>query len=273
MKIRERFAALAEAPDARLDLEEGAILIAAEEYPELDEAGVRAELDRLGTEAATRIASQSDPDARVEALHAYLFDEEGFAGAEAYYDPRNSYLNDVLTRRIGIPITLALVYMSVGRRARLDLRGISFPGHFLVRAAVGEDRYLDAFHGRTLEMGEIETRLAATLGANVALRPEIHLRDATSREILVRMLTNLQQIFAQTGDVDRLLSCCDRILLLTPHNPVALRDRALVYQSLGWFAAAVSDLESALEWAPEGELSLSLSTRRDALRSRMGPVH
>ena len=273
MTIRERFAALAERPDPVLDLEEGAILIAAEEYPELDEAALRGELDRLGENAALRQQGLADPDARIEALQGYLVDEEGFSGAEAYYDPRNSYLNEVLDRRVGIPITLALVYISVGSRAALDLRGISFPGHFLVRAALGEDRYLDAFHGRTLEMGEIETRLAATLGADVPLRPEIHLRDATAREILVRMLTNLQQIFAQQGDVDRLLSCCDRILLLTPHNPVALRDRALVYQNLGWFAAAVSDLDTALEWVPEGELSHSLTARRDALRARMGPVH
>jgi len=271
--IRDRFARLARGDDAELDVEEGAILIAAEEYPDLDPAAVRAELDRLGAHARAVLADAGDADERVERLNRFLFQEQGFEGASEYYDPRNSYLNEVLARRVGIPITLALVYMGVGRRAGLDVRGISFPGHFLVRCAGPEEQIVDAFHGRTLTMRECETRLAAALGPGAALDRALHLRDASTREILVRMLSNLQRIFAEHGDSERLLACCDRILLLTPRSPLALRDRAIVYQRLGWLSAAISDLDNALDAAGESDLARSLRARRDVLRQRLGPVH
>jgi regulator of sirC expression with transglutaminase-like and TPR domain len=273
--IRERFAELASRRDADLglaDLELGAILIAAEEYPDLDLAAVRTALDRLGERASERIAEAGD-GARVERLNRFLFGEERFAGATEYYDPRNSYLNEVLARRCGIPITLALVYIAVAQRAGLDARGISFPGHFLVRCAGREERIIDAFHGRTISPDEIGARLAQALGPTAELRPELHLRDASTREILVRMLANLQRIFGSTGDAERLLACCDRIVLLTPADPIALRDRALVYQRLGWLAAAIADLEAALEVARDAELAGTLARLRDALRARLGRAH
>jgi regulator of sirC expression with transglutaminase-like and TPR domain len=274
--IRERFAELASRRDADLglaDLELGAILIAAEEYPDLDLAVVRNALDRLGERASDRIADASADGARVERLNRFLFGEERFAGATEYYDPRNSYLNEVLARRCGIPITLALVYIAVARRAGLDARGISFPGHFLVRCAGHEEQIIDAFHGRTISQDEIGARLVQALGPHTELRPELHLRDASAREILVRMLGNLQRIFGSTGDAERLLACCDRIVLLMPADPIALRDRALVYQQLGWLAAAIADLEAALEVARDAELAGTLARLRDALRARLGRVH
>jgi regulator of sirC expression with transglutaminase-like and TPR domain len=273
---RERFALLAGRRDADLDLDQlelGAILIAAEEYPDLDPGAVGGALDQLGARASARLAAAADGAERVERLNRFLFEEEGFTGASEYYDPRNSYLNEVLARRCGIPITLALVYMAVGRRAGLDVRGVSFPGHFLVRCAGRDERIIDAFHGRTLSLGECEARLATALGPGAELRPELHLRDASAREILVRMLANLQRIFAGHGDADRLLACCDRIVLLTPGDPVALRDRALVYQQLGWFAPAIADLEAALSHATDLDLVAALVRHRDALRERLGPVH
>jgi regulator of sirC expression with transglutaminase-like and TPR domain len=274
--IRERFADLASRRDADLshaDLELGAILIAAEEYPALDLGAVRGALDRLGERAGERLAGAPAGGARVERLNRFLFGEEGFAGAREYYDPRNSYLNEVLARRCGIPLTLAIVYIAVARRAGLDARGISFPGHFLVRCAGRDEQIIDAFHGRTISLGECEARLANALGPGTALRPELHLRDASAREILVRMLANLQRIFGSSGDAERLLACCDRIVLLTPADPLALRDRALVYQRLGWLAAAVADLDAALEHAADGELSDAIARLRDALRARLGRAH
>ena len=270
---RHRFARLASAPEAEIDVEEGAILIAAEEYPDLDVADVRAELDRLGDAARLALADAGDGAERVSRLNRLLFEELGFEGASEYFDPRNSYLNEVLERRVGIPITLALVYIGVGRRAEMDVRGISFPGHFLVRCAGDEEQIVDAFHGRTLTQRECAARLASALGPDVALDPTVHLRDATPREILVRMLSNLQRIFAERGDAERLLACCDRILLLMPRSVPALRDRALLYQRLGWIAAAIGDLEAALEVADEPRVVHSLAERRDALRQRLGPVH
>jgi len=276
LTVRERFAELARRGDAELDygdLEWGAIWIAAEEYPQLDADAVRAELDRLGEAAREKLEGAGDDAGRVERLNRYLFEEEGFAGANEYYDPRNSYLNEVLERRCGIPITLALVYIGVGRRAGLDVRGIPFPGHFLVRCGGREQRIVDAFHGRTLSTRECELRLAAALGPAARLEPEILLRDATAREILVRMLSNLRGIFAERGDAERLLACCDRVVLLTPRDPLALRDRALVYQQLGWLAPAIADLDAALSNAPPGDLARALRRRRDALRERLGPVN
>jgi len=273
---RELFADLASRRDADLgaaDLELGAILIAAEEYPELDLAAVFRALDQLGERASERLAGEPEGAARVERLNRFLFGEEGFAGASEYYDPRNSYLNEVLARRCGIPITLALVYIAVARRAGIDARGISFPGHFLVRCTGREGRIVDAFHGRTISLEECEARLASALGPGTELRPEVHLRDASAREILVRMLANLQRIFAGSGDSERLLACCDRIVLLTPADPIALRDRALVYQRLGWFAAAIADLEAALERASDAGLAEALARLRDALRARLGRLH
>jgi regulator of sirC expression with transglutaminase-like and TPR domain len=268
---RDRFAELASRRDENLglaELELGAVLIAAEEYPELDVDGVRDALDALAARARERLADTEGAE-RVERLNRFLFGEEGFAGATEYYDPRNSYLNEVLARRCGIPITLAIVYIAVARRADIDARGISFPGHFLVRCAGREEQIIDAFHGRTITLDDCEARLATALGPGAELRPELHLRDASAREILLRMLANLSRIFAGQGDAERLLACCDRVVLLAPGDPIALRDRAMVYQRLGWFAPAVADLDSALDCSGDAELADALTRLRDALRARL----
>jgi regulator of sirC expression with transglutaminase-like and TPR domain len=274
---RDRFAELAGRRDADLgpaEIEHGALLIAAEEYPALDLAAVARALDSLGAAAREQLAREPEGAARVERLNRFLFSEQGFSAASDYYDPRNSYLNEVLARRCGIPITLALVYVAVARRAGLDARGVAFPGHFLVRCpGRDEERIVDAFHGRTISFAECEARLAHAVGPGTPLRPELHLRDASARETLVRMLANLQRIFAGRGDAERLLACCDRIVLLTPRDANALRDRALVYQQLGWLAAAISDLESAVAHARDADTAAALERRRDALRARLGRVH
>src|SRR6185295_14182596 len=143
--------------------------------PALDLRAVPSVLDQLGERASERLASVPAGAERVERLNRFVFGEEGFAGASEYYDPRNSYLNEVLARRCGIPITLAIVYMAVARRAGVDARGISFPGHFLVRCAGRDERIIDAFHGRAITLGECEARLASALGPGARLRPELHL--------------------------------------------------------------------------------------------------
>ena len=270
---RDAFARIARLPDAEIDLAEAALWIAAEEHPGVDVAESLRRLDALAEALAPGWPQGGTLADRVARLNRYLFAEQGFRGNQRdYYDPRNSYLDQVIDRRLGIPITLAIVYMAVASRLGLDCRGISFPGHFLVRCADG-DEIVDAFYGRTLGRDECEARLANALGPGVELRPELHLRDATPREILVRMLANLQRIFASRGDAERLLACCDRILLLTPRDPMALRERALVYEQLGWVAAAVADLETAVVALSPGPARTKLRARCDALRRRMGPAH
>ena len=247
--IRARFERLAATPDADLDVEEGAILIAAEEYPDLDVDAVSAELDLLGDEAKRMLAGIDAPADRIEKLNQFLFEDLGFEGASEYFDPRNSYLNEVIDRRVGIPITLALVYIGVGSRAGLDLRGVSFPGHFLVRTPGEPPVILDAFDGSLVSVVDCERRLKAALGPTAILDPAL-LGAATPREILVRMLGNLKNGFLGDGDWISAIDCCDRLLLVAPELASELRDRGILWTRLGFVAPAIEDLERFLERVP-----------------------
>ncbi len=236
---RDEFARIAALKDSGIDLAEAALWIAAEEYPGLDVPAYLARLDDLAQAAAPTLPKGADLSFRVAHLNRFLFVECGFRGnRNAYYDPRNSYLNEVIERRLGIPITLSLVYMAVAERVGLDTSGLSFPGHFLLKC-VGERQagvdasadegerevVVDAFAGGTLSFAECEGRLSAAAGRPVALDPALHLRAASRREVLVRVLTNLKQIFLSRDDHGAALSCCDRILLLTPGAPRELEER------------------------------------------------
>ncbi len=254
---RERFAALARLPDDRIDLAEGALLVAAEACPDLVVARHVAELDALAREAAPAVQVLEGAAERVDALRAFVT-EQGFRGnRDDYYDPRNSYLNEVLARRTGIPITLALVYLELGRRLGVSLAGISFPGHFLVRhgrarSGGGADLpaiVVDPFSGATLSDDDVRERFKLAMGPEA--RFELRwLRPATPREILIRLLGNLKQIHVQREELESALACCDRILLLAPEAALELRDRGLVHQRLECFGAAVADLERFLALSP-----------------------
>jgi regulator of sirC expression with transglutaminase-like and TPR domain len=271
---REQFAALARLPDAKLDTALAALWIAAEEYPSLDPAVHLARLDALAAAAAPGLEGAWDDPERAERLLRFLHDEQGFVGNESSYDdPRNSFLNEVLERRTGIPITLSLVLVEVARRAGLPLSGVSFPGHFLVKLEGPELRVLDPFHGRVLEPSDCRARLHAALGVDAVFRPELHLRAATPREILVRMLTNLKHLYLRARDFGRTLACCERILLLLPDTPLELRDRGLVYERLECFAAAAHDLERFVELAPDDESAPAIRERLRALRARPHRLH
>jgi regulator of sirC expression with transglutaminase-like and TPR domain len=272
-EAREAFERIARSPDATIDPVEGALWIAAEEYAGLPVAGYLGRLDALAEAAAPVVASETGLHDRVAALNQFLYEQERFSGnASDYYDPRNSYLNQVIDRRSGIPITLALVYMGVGRRLSLDVRGISFPGHFLLKCGEEDELLVDPFAGTVLSREACRERLVAALGREVPLTREL-LRAASPREILVRMLSNLKQIFLQTRDFERALSCCERILLLTPDVAGELRDRAGVYAQLGYLAAAAADLDRLVEVAPDDPFATAAKEQRDALRRRVGPLH
>jgi regulator of sirC expression with transglutaminase-like and TPR domain len=271
---RERFAELARLPDAKIDLALAALWIAAEEYPSLDVHAYLARLDALAAAAAPRLAGSAPDAERAEGLLRFLFQEQGLHGDEkSYDDPRNSYLNEVLDRRTGIPITLSLVLVEVARRVGLALCGVSFPGHFLVKLDGPPLRVLDPFFGRVLELSECRARLHAALGPDAVFEPERHLRAATPREILVRMLTNLKHLHLRARDLGRTLACCERILLLTPDSPTELRDRGLVFEQLECFAAAAQDLERFLQHAPDDETAPAIRDRLRALRARPLRLH
>ena len=225
---RDEFARLAALPDGEIDLAEAALWIAAEEYPQLDVAGYLEKLAALSEKLALDWPRDADLARRVQRLNRFLFAEQGLRGNTSnFYDPRNSYLNEVIDRKLGIPITLCILYIAVGRRLGLDVRGISFPGHFLAKCT-GDDGaaiVVDAFAGVALSFAECQKRLDAVTDRPTRLDPALHLRAASNGEILVRVLTNLKQVFLSRGDLEGALSCCDRILLLTPDAPLEQRDR------------------------------------------------
>ena len=272
---RQAFAALARRPDPDIPLAETALWVAAEEYPSLDVAGYLDRLDRLARELAPRLAGADTDWERAARLVRFLHGEKGFAGnREAYDDPRNSFLNEVLERGRGLPITLSIVYVEAGRRAGLAVAGIGFPGHFLARVGAGEmPIVIDAFDGRIATRSDCEARLKAALGTRVAFDPALHLRAATPREILVRLIGNLKHVYVRIRDYERALACCDRILMLVPDAPTELRDRALVYERLECFAAAAADFERFVEVMPPGEASAAAATRLSELRRRVGLLH
>lgn len=248
---RKRFAELAARSDAEIDLAEAALCIAQEEYPDLDVDTYLTRLDDLGLAAREQIGPDLPSAEQISRLNHFLFVENGFSGdQDDYYDPRNSFLNDVIDRRKGIPITLSLLYCELARRIDLPIHGVSFPGHFLVRYTGEPEVIIDPFFGRVITRKECARRLANIYGSQTKFRHEM-LAPAGPREILARMLGNLKQIFIERSDFERALSCSERILLVQPASPLELRDRGIIYQRLECFAAAVRDLERFLELAPD----------------------
>lgn len=272
-----RFPALAAALSRRADavgLAEAALALAAEFHPRLDAASYLARLDVLAEQAAGALRPARDDAERVEALIEHLFGREGFRGnSDDYYDPRNSFLNDVLDRRTGIPITLALIYVEVGRRCQLPVEGIAFPGHFLVRfGGEGGGFLIDAFFGRTVSDDECEERLRAVLGPEARFDRE-GLRPATCGEVVVRMLANLKHAYARRRELREAVGCCDRLLLLCPDAPGELRDRGLLYEELECWGPALQDLERFLALAPADPAADSVRERVDTLRPRASRIH
>jgi regulator of sirC expression with transglutaminase-like and TPR domain len=250
---RKRFAELALGPDDRIGLAEAALLIAQEEYPSLDIPAYVGRLDELAAAAAGDVRPGLAPAQQIARLNHFLFVECGFAGnSDHYYDPRNSFLNDVLDRRTGIPITLSLVYSEVAQRLDLPVYGVSFPGHFLAKYVGDPEIIIDPFFGTVISTDECAQRLRGIYGDDAQLDQRL-LRPATVREILARMLSNLKQVYVQKSDFERALACVDRILLLAPDTPRELRDRGIIYQRLECFAAALQDFERYLRLAPDDD--------------------
>ncbi|HZI92774.1 MAG TPA: tetratricopeptide repeat protein [Patescibacteria group bacterium] len=249
----ETFRDLVSAPDEAIDLAGAALLFARDEYPDLDVAAYRSMLQRMSDEARPRVARViGNPFAAIDALNTYLFSEQGFRGNHAeYFDPRNSFLNEVLDRRRGIPITLSLVYMEVAAGAGFPVQGVGFPGHFLVRHASGDRELLiDPFHGGEILLAEdCRKRLALAYGDQVPLEARFF-KTAGKRAILTRMLQNLLHVYAQAQDHERVLRVVERLGDLAPGSPHHLRDRSAAHAGLGHYARALSDLERYLLVAP-----------------------
>ncbi len=275
---RRRFAAIAARPDVEINLAEAALVIAQEEYPDLDITAYQHLLEQFGDGARCRVGAAAisargglGPRGVVDALNRYLYEECGFHGnREAYYDPRNSFLNEVLDRRTGIPITLALVYIEVGRQVGLPLVGIGFPGHFLVGCdAPGERLLIDPFDGgRLLTDADCAAILSRLHGRRVPLARH-HLAPIGPRLFLVRMLANLKGIYLEREDCARALAAVDRILALVPDSADERRDRGLLHLKLQAFSLAAADLDAYLVARPNApdreQVSRYLMTVRQIL--------
>lgn len=239
------------------DLAEGALAIAAHEYPEIDIGACLQRLQEMADALRRRLRPDISPSETLIALNHYLFDELGFRGNAAdYYDPRNSYLSDVIERRLGIPISLSVVYIDVGRRLGLPLDGISFPSHFLVRCALRTGvLVLDPFaKGASIGVEELRRRLGEEVdGASPSEANLLHtlLRTASVPEILARMLRNLRAIYLHHGDLAKALWAADRIVSLLPDAAAEYRERGLIYLELECFRAALTDLRRYAALAPQ----------------------
>jgi regulator of sirC expression with transglutaminase-like and TPR domain len=251
-----------------IDLARAALAIAREEYPQLDEARYLRALDEFAAQVLRGLPPGALAERKVGRLNAVLFHELGFTGNQGdYYDPRNSFLNEVIDRRTGIPITLSLLYLEVGRRCGLRVDGVAFPGHFLCKVTLDEGELIvDAYNrGQLLGLAEIKRRLAAAVGDAARFDTRL-LRAARPKEVLARMLQNLRSIYLDRSDLPRALSAVDRQLLVQPDDPRVLRDRARLCEQLGGTEAAAADLEKALSLEPNASDAAALRARVDRLR-------
>ncbi|MFY9557716.1 MAG: tetratricopeptide repeat protein [Blastocatellia bacterium] len=251
-KARSRFAELVSRDGDQINLAQAALLIAAEEYPRLDVDAYLEKLDVFGDLARERAADARDPFDVISALNSTLFERLGFRGnRESYYDPRNSFLNEVIDRHIGIPITLTVVYIEVARRIGFPVKGVGLPFHFIaLHEAEGGAVYIDPFNqGRLLGAAGCAQLVAEMGGGKIEMLPS-HLEPVSNTQILIRMLSNLLGIYAAT-DHRRALALTERILLIDPHSTAHIRDRGLLLGSVGDTVTAISELERYLLLAPK----------------------
>ncbi len=261
MGAPDPFAELLARDEAEIDLARACLLVAADAYPGLDVDGYLGEIERLAARLRGRLPPRGGAEERVLALNQFLFDHLGYSGnAGNYYDPRNSFLNEVIDRRTGIPITLSVLYLEIGRRIGLELEGVSFPGHFLVRLRLrGAMLVLDPFSGgEALAEADLRARLQRVIPESAAggepveaLPLDPFLEPAGKRQILARLLRNLKGIYRDADKPQRLLEVLNRMLVVVPEAHGELRERGLLYQRLECYRAALKDLQDYSALAPE----------------------
>ena len=239
----ERLGHLAE---DQIDLAVASVLIAQSRYPELEGESELDALDSMASVLTDRIQQSKDdsPLHTMNLLSGWLYEELQYKGNhENYYDPRNSYINDIIDRRTGIPIALALIYIEVGRRAGIPLVGIGMPGHFLVGHLGIEDHFIDPFHNGTLISKEEAMDLFKRLTANRKKWSESFLEPVTNREFIIRMLRNLKAAHLKIKDLPQTVKVLDMLVAINPKVIEERRDRGLIHYQLGNRAQALADLK------------------------------
>ncbi len=238
-----------------LDLAQGALYIAAEDSPDVDIEGSNSILDQMAQEVSENLEPSMDLPAKLRRLSLYLGVTQGFCGDEEdYYNPRNVYLNQVLKRKRGIPITLSLVYMEVGSRLGIFFEPIGLPGHLVMRAGSPDTEiYVDPFHyGRLLSREDCAHLIRNMFGGKVELTDH-HFRPYTKRQFLIRLLANLKNVYTKRGDYHRAIAAADRVALVDPHMSSNLKERAWMFSRTNQYGRAIEDLESYLKLQPEAE--------------------
>ena len=262
--FRQEFTRLVARPEEDLDLARAALLVAGEEYPDLDVVRYLNLLESFASALGDRAPTGWPPEERARELGRYLFGELGFNGNSAdYYNSDNSYFNRVLETRTGIPITLSLLFIEVGRRADIQLRGVGMPGHFLV-GLEGTSLFFDPFNGSAALTVDDCRRLAEGLFGSRFTWDERYLTPCTKYEFLFRILNNLKVVYERTGESERALAATQRMLLVRPDATDLHKDAAAMQQQLQQYRAAISSLESYLS---EGQSAPDSSQVRSWIES------
>jgi regulator of sirC expression with transglutaminase-like and TPR domain len=255
---RQKFWQIAHTPDQDMSIDhllEGALAIAWEEYPRMDLGHYREIFDRMVADLQPRIAKMHYPLKVVQEINQYLFAEQGFRGNDSdYYNPRNSFITDVLERRLGIPLSLSLVYMVICDRLGFPMDGISFPAHFIIRPRHPDlEIFIDPYNkGEILFPEDCAAKLTQLYGYDIPLQPE-YLQPVGIRRILDRLLTNLKLIYLRRREPDKALAAIERSLMLNPDVPTQWRDRGLICYQLDRYTEARIDLENYLQSVPYAE--------------------
>jgi regulator of sirC expression with transglutaminase-like and TPR domain len=261
--------------EAKIDLGRAALTMAAADYPDLDIDGYLARIDQLAADAQARLGSEADVYRTIAVLNNVLFREHGFRGnRENYFDPRNSFLNEVLDRRTGIPISLSVLYMEVAQKIALPLQGVGFPGHFLVKyTGVNEEIVIDPFNqGEIQSRKNLQTMLNRLYGGKVNFDPDF-LAAVTNKQILRRMLNNLELIYLRQNELTKGLSIVERLLVLDPGSAEDIRDRGIIYLRLECFKQALEDLQRYLSLAPQAEDAAAIHEQITALTRQVAQIH
>ncbi len=255
VRSRKTFQQLVTLPDSAIPLAEASLILACEEYPQLEISPYLDLLDNMAEMAAQKLLPADSPVETIRKINTVLFEIFEFRGAtDDYYDPRNSFFNDVLDRRIGIPITLSTVYMEVSRRLNFPIVGVGMPGHFIVKYSDrSEEFFLDPFNrGEILTRDDCRNRIHERYGDAVEFSDRM-LGRVTHRQILWRMLNNLKEIYLKAHAFDKGLAIVDMMLMVDPEELPQFRDRGLLRLQLRQFAGAARDLEHYVRHSPAAD--------------------
>jgi regulator of sirC expression with transglutaminase-like and TPR domain len=268
-RARHRFLELALQPEPLIDLTEVSLVIALEEYPALHVDRYLRQLDSWSAAIRERLEGCADVSRAIDEINRLLFEQEGFHGeADDYYNPHTAFMNEVLDRHAGLPITLSILYLELSRRVGVSTAGVALPGHFLVKVSLADsDLLIDPFDGgRVLTTLECQKLLDEVYGGGVLLR-EHHLRSESKRKILARLLCHLKSVYLMHDNPEGALASVDRLLILDQNDPYEIRDRAMLAMQTHRYTEALESLQNYLALRPQAEDRSAILEHVEFLRS------